>query len=318
LTHIGFCFCLIIVGQGHSIRSTLSRGNEAAKMDHTWSLEERIAASLDRLSPKQKQLARFLLDNKYLVSFSSASHFGKSVGASAATVVRFAQSLGYAGFSELRSAIRKELPTYLTAAERIEKRLAAPPSPGDIPQQVFHTEISNIERTASSLDIAQLNAVLDAIVQARRILIVGCGLSAAPVWFLAHSLKVIGFNVRKDIDGGLSLATEIAQLRPATLLVAIDLWRYTRSTVEGAYAARARGAQVVAITDSVMSPLAQAADYVFEVATDGTGHSLSPTAVISLLNVFIAALSYRVPDQIMESLRRVDTMYRTHNLLLTE
>ena len=82
--------------------------------------------------------------------------------------------------------------------------------------------------------------------------------------------------------------------------------------------ARQRGAMVVAITDNVMSPLAQAADYAFEVATDGTGHSLSPAAVISLLNVFIAALSYRMPEQVMESLRRVDIMYRTHNLLLTE
>ena len=49
--------------------------------------------------------------------------------------------------------------------------------------------------------------------------------------------------------------------------------------------------------------IAQFADYAFGVATDRTGHSLSPTAVISLLNVFIAALSYRVPGQAMESLR---------------
>jgi len=287
-------------------------------MDHTPSLEERIAAALDRLSPKQKQLARFMLDNKYFVSFASANQVGESVGASAATVVRFAQRLGYKGFSGLRAALREELPTYLTAAERIERRLSAPPNPHDIPQQVFHTDIKNIERTATNLDATQFNVALDAIVQAERILVVGCGLSATPVWFLSHSLKVIGFNVRMDIDGGLSLAMEIAQLRSATLLIAIDLWRYARSTVEAVNAARQRGAQVVAITDSVMSPLAQAADYAFEVATDGTGHSLSPAAVISLLNVFIAALSYRMPEQVMESLRRVDTIYRTHNLLLTE
>ena len=287
-------------------------------MDHNRSLEERIAAVLDRLSPKQKQLARFMLDNKYSVSFASAKQVGESAGASAATVVRFAQGLGYDGYSGLRAAVREGLPTYLTAAERIERRLSAPPDPHDIPQQVFHTDIINIERTAGNLDTAQVNAALDAIVQAERILVVGCGLSATPVWFLSHSLKVIGFNVRMDIDGGLSLAMEIAQLRSGTLLIAIDLWRYTRSTVEAVNDARQRGAMVVAITDNVMSPLAQAADYAFEVATDGTGHSLSPAAVISLLNVFIAALSYRMPEQVMESLRRVDTMYRTHNLLLTE
>jgi DNA-binding MurR/RpiR family transcriptional regulator len=88
-------------------------------MDQASSLEARIATSLERLSPKQKQLARFLLDNKYLVTFASASQVGENVGASAATVVRFARSLGYQGFSEMRTAIRQELPIYLTAVERI-------------------------------------------------------------------------------------------------------------------------------------------------------------------------------------------------------
>jgi DNA-binding MurR/RpiR family transcriptional regulator len=287
-------------------------------MDHAHSLEDRIAAALDRFSPKQKQLARYMLDNKYLVSFASANQVGESVGASAATVVRFAQSLGYEGFSELRDAIRQEMPTYLTPAERIERRLAAPPNPHDIPQQVFHTDIINIERTASNLDARRFDTALDAIVQAERILVVGCGLSAAPVWFLAHSLKVIGFNVRVDLHGGLSLAMEIGQLRPNTLLIAIDLWRYTRSISDAVVAARGRGARILVVTDSVVSSLAQDADYAFAVATDGTGHSLSPTAVISLLNVFVAALSYRVPEQVMESLRRMDAMYRTQNLLLTE
>ena len=101
-------------------------------------------------------------------------------------------------------------------------------------------------------------------------------------------------------------------------MIAIDLWRYTRSTVEAVHASRRQGATIVAITDSVMSPLAQAADYVLEAATDGTGHSLSPTAVFSLLNVFIAALSFRLPEQVMEALRRVDIMYRTQNLLFRE
>lgn len=283
------------------------------------SLEARITASLDRFSPKQKQLARFTLDNKYFVCFASASQVGENVGASAATVVRFAQCLGYAGFSELQAAIRKEFPTYLTAVERIQERLAAPPSPtDDIPQQVFYADIKNIERTANSLAADQLNAALGEIVQADCILVTGCGLSAAPALFLTHSLKVIGFNVRMALDGGLSLATEIAQLRPDALLIVIDLWRYVRPSVEAVHAARQRGARVIAITDSIISPLGQAADYAFEAATDGVAHSLSPTAVISLINVLIAALSYEVPEQVMESLRRVDATYRAHNLLLTE
>ncbi|MFQ5856076.1 MAG: MurR/RpiR family transcriptional regulator [Anaerolineae bacterium] len=287
-------------------------------MVHTESLEDRITASLDGFSRKQNRLARFMLDNKYYVSFASAGEVGERVGASAATVVRFAQSLGYDGFSELQSAVREELPSYLTALERMGERLVAPPDTDDIPQQVFHTDITNIERTANKLSTTQFDTALDAIVQADRILVVGSGLSAAPALFLAHSLKVIGFDARAALDGGLSLAVDLVQLGPRGLLIAIDLWRYVRSTVEAVHAARRQGASILTITDSIVSPLAQAADYAFEVATDGVTHSLSPTAVISLLNVFIAALSYRVPEQAMESLRQVDAAYRQGELLITE
>ena len=287
-------------------------------MGSTDTLEERIRASLDGFSGKQRRLARFVLENKYFVSFASAGEVGDKVDASAATVVRFAQGLGYEGFSELQATIREELPSYLTTVERMQERLTTPPAADDIPQQVFHTDITNLQRTASRLSAQQLDAVLEEIVRADHILVVGSGLSTVPALFLAHSLKVIGFDARAALDGGLSLAVDTAQLGADTLLIAIDLWRYVRSTVEAVYAARQQGAPVVAITDSVVSPLAQAADYAFEVVTDGVTHSLSPTATIALINVLIAALSYRVPEQSMDALRRVDTAYRKRNLLITE
>jgi len=287
-------------------------------MGSTDTLEERIRASLDGFSGKQRRLARFVLENKYFVSFASAGEVGDKVDASAATVVRFAQGLGYEGFSELQATIREELPSYLTTVERMQERLTTPPAADDIPQQVFHTDITNLQRTASRLSAQQLDAVLEEIVRADHILVVGSGLSTVPALFLAHSLKVIGFDARAALDGGLSLAVDTAQLGADTLLIAIDLWRYVRSTVEAVYAARQQGVPVVAITNSAVSPLAQAADYAFEVATDGVTHSLSPTATIALINVLIAALSYRVPEQSMDALRRVDTAYRERNLLITE
>ncbi len=287
-------------------------------MGNTDNLEQRITIALAGFSRKQKRLARFVLDNRYFVSFASAGEVGEKVGVSAATVVRFAQGLGYEGFSELQAAIREELPSYLTAVERMRERLDAPLPTGDIPQQVFHTDITNIRRTANALSAAQLDPVLDKIVEAERILVVGAGISTAPAMFLAHSLKVIGFDARACPGGGLSLALDTAHIGVGDLLIAIDLWRYVRSTLETVSAARQQGASVVAITDSRVSPLAQAADYAFEVAADGVTHSLSPVATISLINVLIAGLAYRVPQQAMEALRRVDSAYRERDLLITE
>lgn len=294
------------------------KAGEAHPQTSTYRLDERIAEHHALLSPKHKRLARFVLDNKYFMSFASASQAGKKTGTSAATVVRFAQTLGYDGYTELQAAIRAELPSYLTAVERIQARLEATSPPDNIPHKVFHTDINNIERTANNLDESKLEGAVKTILAAKRILVVGAGLSASPALFLAHSLKIIGLDARVNLNEGLSLAAESAQLGNDALIIAIDLWRYVRSTIQAVATAKKHGARSIAITDSVVSPLARMSDYAFEAATDGVSHSLSTTGVMSLLNVFITAISNRIPNQTIRSLRRVDSAYRDNNLLSVE
>ncbi|NMC12818.1 MAG: MurR/RpiR family transcriptional regulator [Chloroflexi bacterium] len=285
-------------------------------MEQPDTLKVRITNSLDKLSSRHKQIARFILDNQYFTSYASASQVGEKNNTTAATVVRFAQALGYEGYSELQEALRSDLPNYLTTAARMQKRMSANNPPASNSQQVFYTDIKNIERTASKLSEKSLDNALDAIQKAKRILIIGAGLSHAAVVFLAHSLKVMGFDALAIEGEGLQSAIEIAKIEPDDLLIAIDLWRYVRMTVNAVSHAKKIGNPVIAITDSVISPLAQMADISFEIAAEGIVHSLSLTALMSLLNVFVALLADRNPEQVYESLKRVDETYQGNDLLI--
>ena len=285
-------------------------------MTYTGSLEERIANALDSLSPTHKRMARFILDNRYFTSFASANQVGEKNDSSAATVVRFAQALGYEGYSELQESLRNELPSYMTAANKIQERMSSEnPSPS-APHQVFYNDIQNIERTAGNFSEENFHAALDAIVQARRIVVIGAGLSSAAGHFLAHSLKVMGFEAQSIRGEGLQAALDMSHAKPEDLVIAIDLWRYVRMTVNAVMWAKNQGIPTIAITDSIVSPLAQMADHAFEISAEGVAHSLSLTGLMSLLNVFIAALADRVPLQVVESLERVDAAYRGNDLLI--
>jgi DNA-binding MurR/RpiR family transcriptional regulator len=285
-------------------------------LTYTGSLQERIESALDALSPTHKRMARFILDNRYFTSFASANQVGEKIDTSAATVVRFSQALGYEGYSELQEALRNELPSYMTAATDIQARMSSDnPSPS-APQQVFYTGIQNIERTAANFSEENLHAALDAIIQARRIVVIGAGLSSAASQFLAHSLKVMGFDAQPVRGEGLQAALELSHIQAGDLLIAIDLWRYVRMTVNAVVWAKEHGIPTIAITDSIVSPLAQMADHAFEISAEGVAHSLSLTGLMSLLDVFIAALADRVPLQVVESLGRVDAAYRGNDLLI--
>ncbi len=181
-----------------------------------------------------------------------------------------------------------------------------PLSEGDLLARVCAADISNIKRTLELVDTETFEAAVTEIGRATGILVIGEGLSAPPALFFAHSLKVMGFSVRAVTTGGAPLSLELSTLKPGDLLVGMSFWRYTRETVEAMHWAKEMGIKRIVITDSEVSPLAQLADYAFVASTYGVAHSSSPTAFISLINAFVAALSFRRPQQTLAALRKVD------------
>ncbi|MCS6827077.1 MAG: MurR/RpiR family transcriptional regulator [Caldilinea sp.] len=281
----------------------------------TTALEARITDAYDSLTPKQQALARLILDNRYFASFASAAELGAKVDASAATVVRLCQVLGYDGLPGLQEAIRAELPSYLTAVERLEQRITVLPENSELPQRVFALDVQNIQRTASAVDQTTFEAVVRSIASAQETIVVATGVTAAVGQFLAYSLEVIGLRARAILDGGVSQVVTLTHLDAADVLVGLGVWRYVRSTVAAMQQAKEQGATTIAITDSIVSPLARHADYAFEVATEGAMHSLSMAGALSLINALVAAASLVDPTRTSRALQQIDRQFIARELL---
>jgi DNA-binding MurR/RpiR family transcriptional regulator len=258
-----------------------------------------------------------MLDDGRMIAFASAAALGEKAGVSAATVVRFCQALGYDGYVGLQAAVRAGLPTYPHKVPQAGRR-GAVLSEDDVVARVFKLDEDNLKRTAEALDPKRFTAVVAALAKASDILIVGAGLSAGPTLYLAHSLKVMGLNVRYILSGGIPLALELAALAPTSVLVAVSVRRYVAGTLLAMERAASVGATRIAITDSVVSPIAQRADYALQVATEGAAHSLSLTGMVTLINALIAALALERPHETARALREVDAAYRRARLVLTE
>ncbi|UCC63916.1 MAG: MurR/RpiR family transcriptional regulator [Anaerolineae bacterium] len=121
----------------------------------------------------------------------------------------------------------------------------------------------------------------------------------------------MGFPVQSVTDGGAFLSLELSSLRPSDLLVGISFWRYSGETVEAMRWAKEIGTKRIAMTDSKVSPLAQLADRAFVASTNDVARSISLIAFISLINAFVAALSFRRPQQTLAALRKVDAVRGT-------
>src|SRR5215813_13302533 len=113
----------------------------AASAGGSSDLETRILGILDQLTPKQRRLARFILDHQIYIAFASAQEVGRDAEVDAATVVRFSKRLGYAGFADLRAAVRISMPAFLTATEKVSRTLAVRSRKREIIDLIFSQDV---------------------------------------------------------------------------------------------------------------------------------------------------------------------------------
>ncbi|MGB8858511.1 MAG: SIS domain-containing protein, partial [Ilumatobacteraceae bacterium] len=118
------------------------------------------------------------------------------------------------------------------------------------------------------------------------------------------------------LDGNeVSVRRAIAQVRPTDVLLTIDLRRYDRWLIDAARGARSGGVWCVAVTDSLLSPLAALADRTLTVAAAGGGPFDSHVGMLALLNVLVAGVADRLRKEATERLDRAESAWQASGAL---
>lgn len=281
-------------------------------------IRDRILNEFDSLSPKQRTLARFLLENEAAPAFHSAGDIAAEVGISSATVVRFARALGYEGYTDLQDAVRTTLPPYRTVAERMAERVADGHDGHDLPAQVLETGIRSVRATLTGISQEELDGVVEAILAADQIKIFGSGLSSAAAILIEYHLVMLGLSARAFLNEGVGQVLHLAHVTSNDLVIVVSIWRYIRSTMEAVKVASEVGATCVAITDSPVARVAGPADHVLVADTEGPAHSRSISGIVALIDLIAVAIADRRPEESMAAIERIEELYRENDMLLKE
>ncbi len=212
------------------------------------SLIEQRAGSF---SASQTRLARQLAGNRESFAFSTASEIARLCEVSEATVVRFAQELGFSGYPALQKEVRRILRADLKGTDRL--RLAehsAAPSPLD---PVITKERENIAALAEGFDAAALTAAAKALRGARRVLVVGDRATASLAFHLWFALDKLGLPVTQA--RGTEALDALGRMGAPDVVVVIGFPRYLRSLVALLGFAGTRGVKRIVVTDSPFSAL---------------------------------------------------------------
>ena len=252
-----------------------------------------IQNSMPTFFKGQRLIARFILESYDKAAFMTASKLGKTVNVSESTVVRFAAELGYDGYPSMQKALQEMIRNKLTSIQRIEvanDRIGNQ----DILSMVMQSDIEKIRMTLEETDRASFRQAVDAILSAHRIYILGVRSAAALADFLGFYFNLIFDNiVLVHTTSASEIFEQLLRVGPEDVVIGISFPRYSSRTVKAMRFAKDRGANVIALTDSEASPLAEAATETLLAKSDMASFVDSLVAPLSLVNALIVAVGRR-------------------------
>ncbi len=264
------------------------------------SFDAELKAAFDQLSPQLKEAARWVIDHPDDVALLSTREQARRAGVTPATMTRLAQRLGLAGYDGVRAlyadAVRQWPESYRGRAEELLIRRETEGDPALI-QDIFASLTRHLQQLSSPDAIRRFTVAADRIAAAERVFCIGLRSSFAVAYIFHYVRSLFGSkSVLVDGSGG-SGVDALRTIGENDVLLAISVQPYVRHTLEAAQYAFRRGARVIALTDSEVSPLTAIATDVILVRTETPSffHTMAPAfAAVECLAALVAAR--RGPD----------------------
>jgi len=269
------------------------------------SLRADIVRRYDGLSPRLKQVAKYVLDHPNDIALQTLAVIANRCKVQPSTIVRFAKTFGYAGASDIQKLFRDEILT-LTPSSSYSERIRqysersgslGRQSPHELMREFADNNILALRHLQEVVRPADLERALEMIGRAAAVYIIGLRRSFPVAAYLAYALRHVDKRAYL-IDGVAGMLGEQASIvESKDLLIAVSFHPYARETAEVVAASRARGAQVLSISDSRLSPIAREADLYFEIKDAEVRQFRSLTASLCLAQTLVISYAYRVQQR---------------------
>ena len=267
----------------------------------------RIRSGFEALTPELRRGARWVADHPGETALQSMRQQARAAGVSAPTMLRLARALGFADYAALRRPFQEAM-TGGFLQRRASALQAAPESrrTGRLAQELTGAQIDDLRSVLALNSAALIDAVVGAIAAARRVGFLGVRSSFGIAFQFRYAYNLIARNgVLFDGLAG-TVHDQVDTLDRGDVLIAISQTPYSTPTVEAVDAASRRGVTVVALTDSVVSPLARRATHALRYRADSVSFFPSMIAPLALVELLLARLAARGGKAVLERLTEVE------------
>ena len=254
-----------------------------------------------RLTKAQRKIAEFFIQNPERVGMSSSMEMAKAIGVSDASITRFARAIGYEGFTDLKNDIYNNLASRaaggtnsLSLAERFEANRTQ--FGGESPAEYMKVIQYDLERTFRQNGVQQFQQAAELLRSANHRYVIGfrgcLGVAGQCAWLLRFLLDHV-VHICDEGPGGIG---SLQDIQAGDCVLLFSLSRFYKSDLRLARLARDRGASLVLVTNSVISPLAELADVLLLAETKNVSFFNSAVAVNLVSEYLVTCLAQLLPE----------------------
>jgi len=276
-------------------------------------VKAKLHAAYPGLSAQLRNAARFALKEPAFVALYPLRRVATQAGVSPASLVRLATQLGFDSYQGFRDAFRAGMHAgmgsarYAADAESLVSRKGARAFAkvyGNAGEQLLR----NIRETFTTIAPDAVEAAGDCLARAKRIYVLGLRSNYGAAFYFDYVVKTF---TRKTVllEGRMGmLIDEMGDIGPRDAMLALSGEPYALDAVKAVDYAIKAGADVISITDSPLSPIAQKARHVFVVPTSGPSFYQSLVAKMALLECFVYLMvargGQRAVDRVKQEFQR--------------
>ena len=268
---------------------------------------ENIKSAYAELSPSFQRLADFLVDYPYEAAFMTATQLGKQLDVDTATVVRFAQRLGYPGYPELLGEVQAEVKTQL--AQYFEPVAGD----GDL-VEMFRTslrqDLVSLQQFDLTLERQTIERLLEMLDRAGQIVVLGEGMSGPLAQQMARVLHSVHYRASSLPPDALSVAEQFSMLKPNDLVIGVATTRDCPDVTSAVQVAQSRGLPTVVVAGATSWPIALAADLVVVCPHTGPAKMTSFTVFSAMMSALLQVLFLKRRDISIEPLMAFEDILR--------
>jgi DNA-binding MurR/RpiR family transcriptional regulator len=283
-------------------------------MEKNISMMKRLVEQQHSLTPKGRILGKYILDNPRKAVFMTTKELAQTCDVSEATVVRFVSQLGYQTYSVFQQSLRDFVDTELTLLDRTD--LSGIKGPGtDRLSRVLYEEMDNLKQFFESIDMDDLNKVVDYLEKSKSIYVIGSRLSYTFAYYLGWSLTKVRRNVR-ILKGSDSAAIDwLSIAEPDSLAIIIATSRYPNELIKLGQIVRRLEHTLLVITDSSLCPLTQFAHLSLVAPSKHIPFIGSPTTISCIINYLVLELASRNGGRLKNHQEKLEQAYRENDIL---